>query len=136
MQGVAYNYENPNNDGSNDPAGFLAYLSGVVPVAPASIAVTGHTSTTVSVNVAASMFMGAITYLVDGAAVTGQNYTLAREDGEATPQHAGGACQPNLIAHTLTGLTLATGTHTVQAFAVNRNGTQQSATGPSTTFVV
>lgn len=132
MQGALFNFDNPNNDGSNDPAGYFAYIAGLTPATPVSISVTSHSSSSVTCTVAVSRYMAAVRLQIDGTTINGQDYTLQRTDAEGVV--VTGVAQQGTISMTVTGLSLASGSHTVRAFAVNKNGTALDSTGIATTF--
>lgn len=136
LQSAVWNFDNPNSDGSNDPAGFLATKATGVPNTSLAISVTSSSSTAVTCNVQVSIGMGAVRLKIDSTVITGQDYVLKREDGEAIPITGGGNATANTVSVPVTGLSLASGSHTVRAYAVNAAGTQLDPTGVATTFTV
>lgn len=132
MQAAIFDLNNPNNDGSNDPGGFYALAAAATPSAPPSISVTSHSSSSITCTVGVSRSMAAVRLMIDGTFINGQDYTLKREDAEV--KVVTGVNQPGTIAMTVTGLSLGTGSHTVRAYAVNKNGTAIDPVGVLTTF--
>lgn len=136
LQSAVWNFDNPNSDGSNDPAGFLATKASGVPSTSLAISVTSSSSSAVTCNVQVSIGMAAVRLKIDSTMITGQDYVLKREDGEAIPITGGGNATANTVSVPVTGLSLAAGSHTVRAYAVNAAGTQLDPTGVATTFTV
>lgn len=132
MQAALFNFDNPNSDGSNDPAGYFAYVGGLTPVTPPSISVTSHSTSSLTCTVGVSRYMGAVRLQIDGTTINGQDYTLQREDAEV--KVITGVTQLGTISITVTGLSIATGSHTVRAFAVNKAGTATDGTGIATSY--
>lgn len=120
---------------SVDPAGFLAQFAATTPQDPSAIVINSSSSSTINMTVTRGRYTGFLRVKIDGSFLVGQDYTVLREEGEYQVV-GGGTTTTGKSTFSVTGLGLSAGSHTVQVFAVNKNGTVVSASGPSTTVNV
>lgn len=118
-----------------DPAGFLAQIAALTPENPTGLVINSATSNTINLTVTRGRFTGYLRVEIDSSFIVGQDYTVLREEGEL--QVVGYSTKTTgTSTFSITSLGLSAGSHTVKVFAVNKNGTVLSASGPSTTINV
>ncbi|MGI8547629.1 MAG: phage head spike fiber domain-containing protein, partial [Gemmatimonadaceae bacterium] len=118
-----------NADTNSDPLGAIAQTASRVPDDLGYANVASQSGTSATFNVGLNRYAGSLRAKVNGTFVSGQDFVIARTQGEAHNGYQKLSVQP-----TLTGLP--TGTNTVLWYGVSRDGSQVSAAGASCTVTI
>jgi hypothetical protein len=119
---------------SQDPAGIIAYFNTVVPQAPKAVRTSSPSSAGVTLAVDLARYAGFLRAKIDGTWITGQDYTIKREEGES--MSTGGTTGVSTVSFAITGQSLASGSHSVTVYAISRDGSKIETTGVTAAFTV